>query len=886
MKRNNNRNKVVPDDSKSGRTLTQRTSTANVPGAHAIRALDGADYDSSSMPEMLSHMKPGDTVYMDSAVANVPGSSAHVISKNPTAMQASYVQDMQTTSYARSTVKPYATPTGDVPLHKKTNTQPLSMAASHSAVATGDGGHAEVNHIYPQGEPPKTFSTLPSPNTYFQGRKKLFDEIKQKFSKKTPNSNQPNLIVLYGPGGAGKTSVAYQFAENQQTIPIKIRIRMESIGTITEDFEALANLIHIPTVGKTLDNIIKEVNTRLVNEYKGGIIIFDNVHCYNNVHSNNGIVNSIKEEPLAKFFPKGGNFWILATTRNIKFWPNDSKIAIPGLEEQAAITLFKSIANLPSIDDKKLSNLLLEVLGGSPLAICQAASYVKRTQDLDGYIKLLENPPELIPVLRSHSHLAADLFFHGETEIIRRAIFTTYDLNIQAIKAVDQSFLSVLRYAALMHPDEIGRKTLYGAYETKDASFTKGKAQMEFEPEIEKMSLLLFEGIDKIVMHRIIQLVFLLKIHDKKKKIKNILLGLLAYFSKNSQEKISYENCSYILNNIITKRPFYDCLEPSDPEVREYLLQVATSYIAANRNNEAIFFLSDIIKNIKENLESPLYDEAKSKLLEILAGDNFNIEHISRAWLKDLLQNTDKTLRKEIVATLFKKAKEFKSTEPDKTYKEQFPGSNLSRELFLRKISVYEQAREKYYQDMEEYFDVFINFSNVIIDVYEEMSNKSYADFTSLINAYNLLSDTFNKSADCKSCRVKENHNDIKGKHERRGKIQARTEYAQKIRDEISGEIEALRRETNELIEEINSDHENATDARKKSDDLKELRGNKKHTASVSRANQSDKMISYPHPFPGLSFPPPKTSSSLKRVHENEEGKSNKERLIKKHKSK
>jgi len=94
---------------KKGRTFTQRTAVASVPGANAFRTLDDTDYDPSRAQEMLSYRKKtkrGDTVHMDGAVANAPGSSAYVISKNPTDAQLNFVQRLQTNAYTPVNANP------------------------------------------------------------------------------------------------------------------------------------------------------------------------------------------------------------------------------------------------------------------------------------------------------------------------------------------------------------------------------------------------------------------------------------------------------------------------------------------------------------------------------------------------------------------------------------------------------------------------------------------------------------------------------------------------------------------------------------------------------------------------------------------------------------
>ncbi len=489
--------------------------------------------------------------------------------------------------------------------------------------------------------------TLPCANTYFEGRETCLREVTAKYQDKR---NKNDFAVLCGPGGIGKTSIAYQYAHQCKT-KVKIRIRTETIDTIKDDFYQVAKLLGIKIDEESLEDIVDQVYLAL-DKYENGIIVFDNVDSYSNpVREQNSA------QSLRRYFPRNSKFRVLVTTRNAKYWPPGSLIRVKELDKNAAIKLFTRVSGLIDFDITKLTNFLYENLGYSALAICQAASSIRNKEiSLDEYIRMYDESESSRKALADTESLPPELYCDGETPAVRRALFTTYDINIQSINSSNPSFLMLLRYAALMHPDDIGKEALYGAYKKADASFD---SESLFEEEIRKTSLMTFEK-DKestITMHRAIKIVLLQKFHDEKTR-GEVILSLLNFCSSHHHlTRRAYNNFRYILRNIIKMDSYYKCINISDARIIEMLFSVGENYIKAHEIDTGLFFITEALTNISEGSDLELRQKIVDKLIELF-NEKVNFINISKKWLKRILCKVDAECRSRLIAILLEKEKE------------------------------------------------------------------------------------------------------------------------------------------------------------------------------------------------------------------------------------
>jgi hypothetical protein len=557
-------------------------------------------------------------------------------------------------------------------------------------------------------------NTLPSRNSYFQNRKDITDKISGKFKEQLNGKSDKRLVVLFGPGGIGKTSIAYAFADSLKML-VNIRIRAENADTIKRDFIQVARLLHIEVTKKPLEEIVDLVNQKLISDYKEGIIVFDNVASYKETF--NVIRSENSGTALTRFFPKSRKFLILATTRNAEFWPAQSTLSVSAFDSTAAASLFITVSDRKDINHDTLISFLHEKLGNYPLAICQAASYLGRYKavTLEKYISQFEEKKSIINALKEHHSLPPELTFDGETPTLRQAIFTTFDFNLEAIKKKNPLFLKILRHGALLHPDNITTEVLYDMCFEKIPHLKKDDLIKNFESAIRETSLMLIhEEPNEIIMHRVIQLVLLLRTGTK--DIRKTILDLFTYFSENYlKNRVSLLNFRYILNNILNKKSFYNQVDLSNTEIIKGLHKVALQHFEENEIDRGIYFLSKAVSHVNSKKDPELYNELRQQFLHIL-NNEFELKNINKDWLRDVLKKIDSDFRNEVFDVFFEKEKEL--------------SSDLER-----------------YEKNSDYTRIIEYFSNLVIDLYKGISFKTKTDLQQLAKAHHNLGRLYRDNA-------------------------------------------------------------------------------------------------------------------------------------------
>lgn len=233
---------------------------------------------------------------------------------------------------------------------------------------------------------------------------------------------QPTLRIVTGLGGIGKTSFARAYGtENQDQYNLVWWVRAEDPALVTEDFRSLLVALGVLDVQR-LDRPVQLAHVMLANRSGRWLLVFDNV---------------LAQASLRGLVPPDGAGDVIVTSRSSS-WTNPRLVmAIPPLEAEAGGVILRDISG---DDDEAAAAALVHELGGLPLALHQAASYVA------------ENPIGLAEYLVLYRNHRPRLHHLGSAPDYDFRVGTVWEVSFQMLPETAQTLINVLAWLA---PEEI-----------------------------------------------------------------------------------------------------------------------------------------------------------------------------------------------------------------------------------------------------------------------------------------------------------------------------------------------------------------------------------------------------------------------------------------------
>ncbi len=384
---------------------------------------------------------------------------------------------------------------------------------------------------------------VPPKNSNFIGRSKLLKQIEDHFSQKdTPAI----LTACHGLGGIGKTQVALEFVwQHYKEYNGVVWFNAESRDRLQNDYISLGRELNIISDD---ENIKTEERVRYIKHWleypsrAGWLLVYDNADNY---------------KAILELLPtKGGK--ILITSRHTADWPQEIFINVFTFEESRAY-IQKVLDILISESDVMQIEKLAETLGRLPLALVQAAAYIKRNKmTISRYLELYEQ--------KKRELLNSKIVPHD----YHASVYITWDITMEAICKEYLLAASLLNICAYLASNNIPNFLLEKFANTRENN-PNSEIFEEARGTLICYSMLEYnEQNGNSSIHRLVQEVIQLKWgKERAHNLMDIFNLLIDSFPYYGQTMADHDKKRQLLPHLIAFLPHLDAWQQEEPQLRK-----------------------------------------------------------------------------------------------------------------------------------------------------------------------------------------------------------------------------------------------------------------------------------------------------------------------------
>ncbi|HEV3294024.1 MAG TPA: DUF4062 domain-containing protein, partial [Streptosporangiaceae bacterium] len=258
---------------------------------------------------------------------------------------------------------------------------------------------------------------------FLAGREGLLAELDARLADR-PGQSGPRLVALCGLGGAGKTSVAVEYAHRHLAeVGVCWQFAAEDPAVLAAEFAVLAAQLGAREAVDARDPVAS-VHGVLARAESGWLVVFD---------------NATDRASVERFVPPAGPGRVLVTTQN-QHWPPGQALDVPVLDPEVAAGFLADRIGDP---DRAAAGELAAELGGLPLALEQAAAYMQATgTTLARYL----------PLFRARQ---ADLLARGEAAGHPADVAATLGLALSRLADQAPAAAGLVRLLAFLAPEPV-----------------------------------------------------------------------------------------------------------------------------------------------------------------------------------------------------------------------------------------------------------------------------------------------------------------------------------------------------------------------------------------------------------------------------------------------
>ena len=264
---------------------------------------------------------------------------------------------------------------------------------------------------------------LPPRPGFLAGRDALLAEVDARLAPRLDRAG-PRVTVLSGLGGAGKTSVAVEYAHRQLSeAGVCWQFTAEDPTVLAAQFAVLAAQLGARDVADARDPVAA-VHSVLARAEAGWLVVFDNVPDLAAVEA---------------FLPPAGQGRVLITSQS-RHWPAGWAVEVPVLAPEVAA---RFLTDRTGDADHGAAGKLAVELGGLPLALEQAAAFMHATgTPMARYLQLFRTRQ-------------AELLARGPTAGHRKHTAATLGLALARLGEDAPDAAALLRLLAFLAPEPV-----------------------------------------------------------------------------------------------------------------------------------------------------------------------------------------------------------------------------------------------------------------------------------------------------------------------------------------------------------------------------------------------------------------------------------------------